>query len=75
SVRVSILAFLAQLKRDEEQLNPQHDHKFNLSAGVLFDSNVNVGPSGSVVNVNGTPFTITGGSPVSDNALVVSGSY
>jgi|EP00764_Aduncisulcus_paluster_P012343 hypothetical protein len=75
SVRVSILAFLAQLKKDEEQLTPQHDHKFNLSAGVLFDSNVNVGPSSSVVNVNGTPFTITGGSPVSDNALVVSGSY
>ncbi|MAY42127.1 MAG: hypothetical protein CMI05_07465, partial [Oceanospirillaceae bacterium] len=45
SVRVSILAFLAQLKKDAEQLIPQHDHKFNLSAGILFDSNVNVGPS------------------------------
>ena len=74
SVRVSILAFLAQLKKDAEQLTPQHDHKFNASAGVLHDSNVNVGPGSSVIDLNGTLLTITS-RPVDDNALVLSGSY
>jgi tetratricopeptide (TPR) repeat protein len=75
SVRVSILAFLAQLKKDAEQLIPQHDHKFNLSAGILFDSNVNVGPSSDVINVDGDILEITDGQPVSDSALVLSGGY
>lgn len=75
SVRVSILAFMAQLKKDSEQLMPQHNHKFNVSAGILFDSNVNVGPSSDVVNINGTDLNITSGQPVSDSALVLSAGY
>ena len=75
SVRVSILAFLAQLKKDAEQLIPQHDHKFNLSAGILFDSNVNVGPSSDVININGDLLDITSGQPVSDSALVLTAGY
>ena len=75
SVRVSILAFLAQLKKDAEQLIPQHDHKFNLSAGILFDSNVNVGPSSDVININGDVLDITSGQPVSDSALVLTAGY
>ena len=74
SVRVSILAFLAQLKKDAEQLTPQHEHKFNVNAGVLHDSNVNVGPGSSVIDINGSIATINT-RPVSDNALVLSGSY
>ena len=76
SVRVSILAFLAQLKKDAEQLTPKHEHKFNVSVGVMHDSNVNAGPSSSVVNtIGGGTGRITGGEPVSDNALVLSGNY
>ncbi|WP_292950043.1 MULTISPECIES: surface lipoprotein assembly modifier [unclassified Neptuniibacter] len=75
SVRVSILAFLAQLKKDAEQLIPQHDHKFNLSAGILFDSNVNVGPSSDVININGDILDITSGQPISDSALVLTAGY
>ncbi len=74
SVRVSILAFLAQLKKDSEQLTPTHEHKFTASAGVLYDDNVNVGPSSSVINIGNAVLNITS-TPTSDTALVVAAGY
>lgn len=74
SVRVSILAFLAQLRQDAEQMSPKHEHKFNLSAGVLYDDNVNIGPGSSIINIDGNILDITT-RPTSDEAFVVSGSY
>lgn len=59
SVRVSILAFLAQLRQDAEQMSPKHEHKFNVTAGVLYDDNVNIGPGSSVINIDGNILDIT----------------
>lgn len=74
SVRVSILAFLAQLKKDAEQLTPQHDHKFNASVGAMYDDNVNVGPDGTVVT--GSPSVLLPGSlPRTDMAMILSAGY
>lgn len=74
SVRVSILAFLAQLRQDAEQMSPEHEHKFDLNAGVLYDDNVNIGPGSSVINIDGNIFDITT-RPVNDTAFVLSASY
>lgn len=74
SVRVSILAFLAQLKQDAEELTPKHEHKFNVSVGVLYDDNVNVGPGSDVINIGDEIAEITT-RPASDTAIVLSGSY
>ncbi len=69
-VRVTILAFLAQVKRDSEEFGQKSTIKPFISAGVMHDSNVNVGPSDSIVrggDVNLAP----GALAKSDNAYVV----
>ena len=70
AVRVTILAFLAQVKRDSEEFGQKSTIKPFISAGVMHDSNVNVGPSDSIVrggDVNLAP----GALAKSDNAYVV----
>jgi hypothetical protein len=44
-VRVTILAFLAQVKRDSEAFGQKHSVKPFVAAGIMHDSNVNVGPT------------------------------
>lgn len=47
NVRVSILAFMAQVKQDAEKLSTgQNTWKFPVEFGYVYDTNVNVGPTG-----------------------------
>lgn len=49
NVRVSILAFLAQVKQDSERLSQgQSTWKFPFEFGYVYDTNVNVGPDNTV---------------------------
>ncbi len=71
-VRVTILAFLAQVKRDSEQFGQKHSFRPFLSAGIMRDSNVNVGPTVANIRIGDVPVTLTEGSlKRSDNAVVV----
>lgn len=71
-VRVTILAFLAQIKTDEAAAAVRHVFKPSISVGMMYDSNVNVGPSSDIVEeIPGA--TLTGTSlEHSDNAMVLS---
>jgi len=71
-VRVTILAFLAQVKRDSEEYGQKHDFTPFISAGIMHDSNVNVGPGDGIFRVGDTALTLAPGSQSqSDNAYVV----
>lgn len=53
SVRLSVLAFLAQLKTDQEASVKGKIWERSLSVGLMHDSNVNAGPSSNVVQGGG----------------------
>lgn len=64
NVRVSILAFLAQVKQDADRLSQgQSTWKFPVEFGYVYDTNVNVGPDNTV-----TP----GGEKTSDSGTIFS---
>ncbi|MGA7802324.1 MAG: surface lipoprotein assembly modifier [Gammaproteobacteria bacterium] len=73
NVRVSILAFLAQVNEDQKKLAvPSHFTPF-VSVGAMYDSNVNVGPVSDIVQSQGRVLTVLPGSlPKSDSAVVLS---
>ncbi|MCK5092390.1 MAG: tetratricopeptide repeat protein [Gammaproteobacteria bacterium] len=50
NVRISVLAFLAQIKQDQARLAKQrHTWKPSIAIGLMTDDNVNVGPSSDVI--------------------------
>jgi tetratricopeptide (TPR) repeat protein len=49
NVRLSILAFLAQLKNDQAATSQRKIWERSLSVGLMHDSNVNAGPSSNLV--------------------------
>jgi len=73
-VRVTVLAFLAQVKRDAEQFAQKHNVSGSLGAGFMHDSNVNAGPSQLNIRVGDTPASLAPASvSKSDNAYVLNG--
>ncbi len=71
-VRVTILAFLAQVKRDSEAYGQKHDFSPFISAGVMHDSNVNVGPADDLIRVGDVQLDLVPGSTArSDSAYIV----
>ncbi|WJW74643.1 DUF2860 family protein [Thiohalobacter sp. IOR34] len=70
-VRVSILAFLAQVDKDEQRFMKRHEFRPSISVGLMYDSNVNVGPSADVVEINGQVLQLISGQKRSDNALLL----
>ncbi|HHJ16533.1 MAG TPA: tetratricopeptide repeat protein, partial [Gammaproteobacteria bacterium] len=71
-VRVTILAFLAQIKRDSEQFGRKHSFTPFVMGGIMHDSNINVGPTNANIRVGDIPLSLTQGSlKRSDNAYVV----
>lgn len=70
-VRVTVLAFLAQVNRDEAAFAVRHEFKPSISLGLMYDSNVNVGPSTDIIEeLPGA--TLTDPSlELSDNAVVM----
>jgi hypothetical protein len=72
SVRTTVLAFLAQINEDERRYAQRHQWSPYIYAGVMYDSNVNVGPSRDIVDIGGLPFIVTPDSrEASDWAVVV----
>jgi len=71
-VRVSILAFLAQVDKEEKSFTKAHEFTPSLSVGFMNDSNVTVGPSSDLLDINGNLFTLTAGQKQHDNAVVMS---
>ncbi len=49
-VRVTVLAFLAQIQSDENAMAQRHIFKPSISAGAMYDSNVNVGPGSEFID-------------------------
>ncbi len=73
NVRVTVLAFMAQIKKDAEGMKPGHTWKPSIAIGWMHDSNINVGPSSNVVNIGNTQLQVNPGSmPISDQATILS---
>lgn len=70
-VRVTILAFLAQLKQDQQSFAVRHHVEPSISLGYMYDSNVNVGPASDVVQIGDQTLTLVEGSERSDSAVVL----
>lgn len=70
-VRVTVLAFLAQIQKDAEAAAVRHEFKPSISAGLMYDSNVNVGASTDIIEeIPG--FRLTPDSlKQSDNAVIL----
>jgi len=72
TVRATVLAFLAQIDADERRFAARHTWSPSLYAGLLYDSNVNVGPSRDIIDIGGLPFAVAPESrETSDWAAVV----
>jgi hypothetical protein len=73
-VRVTVLAFLAQVKRDSELYGQKHEFTPHAAFGVMHDSNINVGPNNANIRIGDTDATLTPDSlKQSGNAGVFSG--
>lgn len=59
-VRVTVLAFLAQVDADEQQQSARHVWTPSIYLGVMYDSNVNVGPQQDVIQIGGSQFAVSG---------------
>ena len=50
NIRLAVLAFMAQIKRDQAALLAnRHTWEPSVSVGLMYDDNVNVGPSGAIL--------------------------
>lgn len=58
-VRVTVLAFLAQVKRDSEIYGQKHEFTPFASFGVMHDSNINVGPANANIRIGDVDATLT----------------
>ncbi|MEZ5563571.1 MAG: tetratricopeptide repeat protein [Gammaproteobacteria bacterium] len=73
AVRTTVLAFLAQIDADQKQNMARHHWTPSIYAGLMFDSNVNVGPSRDIIDINGTPgFVLPESQEKDDYAMVIS---
>jgi hypothetical protein len=57
NVRLAVLAFLAQVKKEQESYSGRQFWRFPLAAGILIDSNVTAGPDSEIIP--GLLFTLT----------------
>jgi len=58
SVQTTVLAFLAQIREDKKRMTRRHSLTPSIYAGMLYDTNVNFGPSRDIIDIGGIPFTI-----------------
>ncbi len=72
SVQTTVLAFLAQIREDRNRMTDRHTLTPSLYVGMLYDSNVNFGPSRDIIEINGVPLVVTPDSQETDDwALVI----
>lgn len=70
-VRVTVLAFLGQIQKDEQAAAMRHEFKPSISLGMMYDSNVNVGPGTEIIEEIPGAILTPGSQAQSDNALVL----
>ncbi|MBU1690269.1 MAG: hypothetical protein KJ958_14110 [Gammaproteobacteria bacterium] len=71
NVRLSVLTFLAQVKKDEEAFTAKrHAWEPSVSIGLMHDTNINVGPSSDVLA--GGLILDPSSRPIKDDAVVLS---
>lgn len=58
-VRVTVLAFLAQVKRDSERYGQKHEFTPYTTFGVMHDSNINVGPANANIRIGDTAASLS----------------
>ncbi len=77
SVRVSIIAFLAKIKSERKRFEKVDSRSgVSVSAGYLYDTNVNVGPNSDIINLGTTTLRLGAGSkPQGDSAITLSGTF
>ncbi len=51
AVRTTVLAFLAQIAEDEKRYGERHQWTPSIYGGLMYDSNVNIGPSRDVIDI------------------------
>lgn len=61
SVRTTVLAFMAQIDADEQQFSIRHTWTPSIYLGLMYDTNVDVGPSQDLIQIGGTRFAVIGG--------------
>ncbi len=72
AVRTTVLAFLAQIDADEKRYAQRHHWTPSIYAGLMYDSNVNIGPTRDVIDIGGLPYGVLPDSQEqSDGAWVV----
>lgn len=72
SVRTTLLAFMAQINEDEKRFAERHHWTPSIYLGLMYDTNVNVGPNEDVIDIGGIPFLLSADSEKrSDPAFVV----
>lgn len=73
AVRTTVLAFLAQIDEDEKRYAERHQWTPSIYAGLMYDSNVNIGPASDIIDIG----PLAGGTvspdsqPQSDMAWVI----
>ena len=73
AVRTTVLAFLAQIDQDEKRYAQRHRWTPSIYAGLMYDSNVNVGPSRDIIDIGGLTYAVAPASrETDDSAWVVS---
>lgn len=73
AVKTTVLAFLAQIREDKKRMAKRHSLTPSIYVGMLYDSNVNFGPSRDIIEIGGIPFAVTPGSQETDDwAWVIS---
>lgn len=77
TVRLSIIAFLAKIKSERKRFEKVDSHYgASISAGYLYDTNVNVGPNSDVINIGTATLRLGSGSaPQGDGAITLSGTF
>ncbi len=58
SVQTTVLAFLAQIRADKQRMAKRHSLTPSIYTGMLYDSNVNFGPSRDIIDIGGIAFTV-----------------
>lgn len=72
AVQTTVLAFLAQIRDDRQRLAKRHSVTPSIYAGLMFDTNVNFGPSRDIIEIGGIPFTVVPSSQeIDDWAFVI----
>ena len=58
TVRATVLAFLAQIDADEARYAARHQWSPSFYAGLMYDSNINIGLAQDIIDIGGLPYAV-----------------